>query len=240
MTYKPKLLERLQRGHADALALVDTLGAAERNRPGTYQRWSAKDVIAHVTAWQGRLLEILAALERGDTPPDFWDELDELNRATYEATRERTWDDVLADFERVFETLVAHVERLDERRLTDKGYYATKGGRLLWSVINGNSFAHLETHLSGYYAQHHDLARANAIQEMLAGAQAALDDTPVARGTALYNLACHYALTGQAAPALARLREALPLNPDLVAWSRQDEDLVSLHGTPEYEALFAA
>jgi hypothetical protein len=102
-----------------------------------------------------------------------------------------------------------------------------------------HSFAHPQAHLAAYYAQHHDLARANAIQERLVEAQAALDETPVARGTALYNLACHYALTGQPALALARLREAMPLNPDLVEWSRQDEDLVSLHGLSEYEELFA-
>jgi hypothetical protein len=105
MPYKPKLLERMNRAHGDLLALVDTLSAAERTRPGTYRRWSAKDVIAHVTAWQGRMAEILAALERGETPPYFWDELDELNRETYLANRARAWDDVLA--ERGFATVAA-------------------------------------------------------------------------------------------------------------------------------------
>ena len=39
------------------------------------------------------------------------------------------------------------------------------------------------------------------------------------------------------ATSLAKLREALPLNPSLIEWSRQDTDLISLHQDPDFEAL---
>ena len=63
---------------------------------------------------------------------------------------------------------------------------------------------------------------------------------PAWRGTTLYNLACANALAGRREKALALLREGLQLNPGLVAWSKSDPDLVSLHGESEYQAIYAA
>jgi hypothetical protein len=54
-----------------------------------------------------------------------------------------------------------------------------------------------------------------------------------------YNLACYYALAGAAGQAIEALRDALKLHPDLSGWSREDTDLNSLHGNPDYEQLYA-
>ena len=48
---------------------------------------------------------------------------------------------------------------------------------------------------------------------------------PAWRGTIRYNLACHYALRGESAKAIATLAQALHSNPDLTEWSQQDSDL---------------
>jgi len=53
-----------------------------------------------------------------------------------------------------------------------------------------------------------------------------------------YNLACCYALAGQAEKAMDALREALRLAPDLTEWSKQDPDLVSLRERPDYQSLY--
>jgi rhodanese-related sulfurtransferase len=60
------------------------------------------------------------------------------------------------------------------------------------------------------------------------------------RGDATYNLACLYALAGEATHALERLREALRLHPDLAGWAGQDPDLASLRPLPEFQALIPA
>jgi hypothetical protein len=54
-----------------------------------------------------------------------------------------------------------------------------------------------------------------------------------------YNLACYLALAGEKNKAVELLGEALRLHPGLTEWSRQDTDLVSLHGLPGYERLYA-
>jgi quercetin dioxygenase-like cupin family protein len=52
-----------------------------------------------------------------------------------------------------------------------------------------------------------------------------------------YNLACLEAVQGNRADALAALRQAVALSPDVVEWARDDEDFESLRDDPEFQAL---
>ena len=70
--------------------------------------------------------------------------------------------------------------------------------------------------------------------ELLSG----LDDSPQWRGTAIYNLACFLALGGIKETAIAKLGEALRLNPDLTEWSKEDADFASIREEPGYKALY--
>jgi hypothetical protein len=54
-----------------------------------------------------------------------------------------------------------------------------------------------------------------------------------------YNLACHYALSGEIETAIEKLREALEMNPELTEWSKEDADLACLREEPGYRALYA-
>ena len=47
-------------------------------------------------------------------------------------------------------------------------------------------------------------------------------------GTSIYNAACFRALHGQLDPARELLREAFQLDPELVTFSKQDDDLIEL------------
>jgi quercetin dioxygenase-like cupin family protein len=52
-----------------------------------------------------------------------------------------------------------------------------------------------------------------------------------------YNLACLEALAGNREQALASLRRAFELRPELSEWTRADDDLASLRDDPEFQAL---
>jgi len=52
-----------------------------------------------------------------------------------------------------------------------------------------------------------------------------------------YNLACLAALQGDSEEALASLRRALKLRPEVVDWAREDEDLAGLRGRPDFAEL---
>lgn len=54
-----------------------------------------------------------------------------------------------------------------------------------------------------------------------------------------YNLACLEAVQGDREAALAALRRALELRPEVSEWARDDEDFESLRDDPEFRALAA-
>ena len=47
-------------------------------------------------------------------------------------------------------------------------------------------------------------------------------------GAGIYNAACYMALRGQTDEASELLREAFQLDPELVTWSKQDDDLIAM------------
>jgi tetratricopeptide (TPR) repeat protein len=232
-----KVLDIVQRARDDERAFVSTLSDAEHYAQGSPAQWSAKDLLAHVTAWKQRITIILAAAMRGEVPPNFDDE-DALNAQTFEANRDRHSSAVLADAERTAAELKAQVQALNEDMLANPDYFAWRQGRPLWQPIAANALAHSQAHLAEWYLKRGDVARATQIQERLAEVRCSLDDSPRNEGTALYNLACFYAKSGQPDTALGLLPEALRLRPDLVEWSTHDTDLDPLRQIPAFQALF--
>ena len=75
-----------------------------------------------------------------------------------------------------------------------------------------------------------DPARA---REILAEGLEVHPDSP----TLQYNLACLEAVEGRRDGALDALRMAIGARPDVANWARDDDDLASLRGDPEFEAL---
>jgi hypothetical protein len=56
----------------------------------------------------------------------------------------------------------------------------------------------------------------------------------------LYNAACTYAVLGKKDEPLDLLRRALANGYSNFDWPRQDPDLTSIHGDPEFQKLFPA
>jgi tetratricopeptide (TPR) repeat protein len=233
---KAKLLDLAQRCSADELAFVAALSEAERHAIGTPERWSAKDLIAHVAAWKQRAALMLAMARRGEVPPAFDDE-DEFNARTFEENCQRAWDDVLTAAKRAVVELIAQVEPLTEADLVDPQRFPWRNGNPLWWPISIRGYGHPQMHLAQYHVEHGNLTRAIEIREALLPVRLSLDDLPSTRGKALYNLAGFYATIGYPEKALALLREALRFDATLFELSKHDADFTNLHDAPDYQAL---
>jgi tetratricopeptide (TPR) repeat protein len=236
---KSSLTDLLDRTHDVQRALLAELGDAERNAIGTAERWSAKDMVAHITSWKRTTAERLAAAAHSESPPNV-DDYEQLNAQTFEACRMRPWSEIIAESDQVHTDLLANVRSMSDADLADSSRFAWQNGRSLVSSVVGNGCWHPQLHLAQFYVERGDLPRANRIQQELTEAFRQFGDELMPRGTLLYNLACFYATTGQSDQALALLPEALRLQPDLVEWSREDTDLTSLHNLPAYQALYEA
>src|SRR5690242_4984261 len=95
---REQLIELLHHNFADELALVARLSEAEREATGTASHWSAKDMLAHVSAWKQRVANMLSLAARGEQPPAY-DKEEALNAETFECFRLMLWAEVLADAE---------------------------------------------------------------------------------------------------------------------------------------------
>jgi tetratricopeptide (TPR) repeat protein len=236
MEVKNRLVDLLQRVQEDERSFVASLGESERSMIGTPERWSAKDVVAHLAEWRARTAANLAAVRRGE-PVASNDDIDASNAEIFQRYHDWSWEDVLRQSETSHSQLIERVQGLTEDELADTQLLPWQRGRPVWRAIAGNEYAHPISHLAICYAERGDQDRATALQETAAWLLAPLDDSPGWQGTIRYNLACHYALIGEKDQAITKLTEALRLYPGLAEWARQDTDLISIREEPAFQKL---
>ena len=89
-----------------------------------------------------------------------------------------------------------------------------------------------------FYLDRGDHDRATRIMEEAARRRlAAASAKPVDQGSAYYDLACYYSLSGDFRKALENLEKAFTLNGSLRAYSLNDSDLDALRGNARYRTL---
>jgi tetratricopeptide (TPR) repeat protein len=233
---KTRLIQLLELGRSFQQQFIADLDPAARAAAGTWENWSGKDELAHVTAWQFNSLARLAALLHDEAVPDFSD-YQAINRMVYDTNHDRTLAAIAADGDRAYTDFVALIWSSSEDDLARPLYYAEEKSTSLVAQIMGNGVEHPMVHYADYYRRRGDLTKALQVYE---ASVAAVADWPEQYGAARYNLACFYALNGQIDQAIAELGEALRLRPDLLEWSKQDTDLNSLRDNVAYQALYAA
>lgn len=233
---KARLVSLLREGSAIQQAYVAELSTDEREAMGTPQRWSAKDLIAHLTNWKVLRLQQLDAALRGEAAPVF--DLDETNARLWGEQQHRSWDDILTEEARVAPELAARIERMSISDLTALDRYPLPLQPAALQLARPG-YTHVIGHLAEHYIEGGAIERAIALRQAAAATLDAFPEFPEMVSAPHYNLACCYALTDQPEQALSELRCALALNPTLTAYARDDVDLVSLREMAEYQAILA-
>jgi tetratricopeptide (TPR) repeat protein len=236
---KPKLHQIVEQGRAAQQDIIAGLSDAERAAIGTADHWAPKDTLVHLATWKGHSAQRLRAAAQNETPPNVDDFLT-INERTFEAHRLQPWDEVVAEAERVDAELLAAVDACLDDLLTNPEGVPWRAGQPLWTVVVGNGYLHPIEHLVYFYLERGDLERAAAAQQATVDtARQLFGEDSSAYSNAVYNLGCFYAKTGQAAPAIAAVGEALRRNPGLTDWSKEDSDLDSLRAEQAFQALYA-
>ncbi len=116
---KSELLDWLQTENRKWQALLEQIGPARMELPGVNGNWSMKDIVAHLTGWQPRLIARMWAAQRGEpepTPP--WPAHlqtdDEVNAWIYQANRQRSLREVLDESNQQFQQLLQVIEELPD------------------------------------------------------------------------------------------------------------------------------
>jgi hypothetical protein len=137
---KTELLNVLRERNQQWAALLDEIGEARMDQPALPNQWSIKDLVAHVTGWQPRLIGNLQAAQRGEPAPPspFPAHLkteDEINAWIYESNRGRSAREILDESRQSFQQLLAVIESLPEDIRIEE---LPQGGRIFHLVWLGN------------------------------------------------------------------------------------------------------
>lgn len=100
--------------------LVEEVGRERMLEPGPMGAWTFRDMTAHLAAWRNTRIPMLMAIGRGEPipsapwPPGMDDDFDTINAWFHDRDRDRSVEDVLADYDGSFERLAAAIEALPE------------------------------------------------------------------------------------------------------------------------------
>ena len=109
-----QLLDRLDRAWKDFEESYAGLSDAELQIPGVTDRWSVRDIIAHVTWWEEEALTHLPHILDGGTPPRYstkYGGIDAFNALKTEEKRGLSLSDVLREHDETHQRLVAYIRR---------------------------------------------------------------------------------------------------------------------------------
>lgn len=231
LNLKDKILDLLDQASREEQAFLATLSDEERAEKGAPDHWSARDILTHNAVWKERFVENLEAASKGK-PNTAFDDMDKSNAEIFEEHRYDTWKEVVERSKLAAIILIQRIRALEVDDFNRTQFLSWQRGRPLWRLIIINGFYHPIDHLARYYlehgSEHGGKSYATKILEEATGLLRELDDDPGWLGIVAYNLACHYAQASEKEKASRILEDALRLAPELLDWSKQDPDLVSI------------
>ncbi len=124
-TTKAQLLEQIRVERASIGALATNHPLETLMEPGACGQWSVKDTVAHIAAWNHRILSAVSHSTRGtkieplmNKGEDWPTAIERLNAETYERNQGLAWERVLADYSETVDKIIAFIQTCSERDLS--------------------------------------------------------------------------------------------------------------------------
>ncbi len=141
-----RMLELLQRGHQEWMALLAEVGRQQMEAPGLAGGWSVKDAVAHISWFEREMVGLLKA--RALVGSELWNlPQDERNARIREDNQDRPVEDVLGEAQTVFGQLLQQIAALPEENLNDPALFPGMPPTWVpWQIIAQNSYEHYQHH----------------------------------------------------------------------------------------------
>jgi hypothetical protein len=148
---KSEILSALETGREEIMGLIEGLSSEEMEAPGVVDLWSVKDILLHLSLWEGELVKLLWQAKQGQQPTSaqlsmLLSSEDEINARWQQMGAKRSLDQVLQDFHAVRSQTRKRVEAFTDEDLANPKRYSWLGGKALWEWIEGDSFGHEAEH----------------------------------------------------------------------------------------------
>jgi hypothetical protein len=136
---KAQLLDEIRRTHGELDAVLAPLTEAQMTQPGVDGEWSAKDVLAHITWWEGHMLRTLRSGREELVPEGSNQETltQQKNAEVFAANRGRPLAEVRAEFETTHQEVLAALEGWPAEALAQDETY---------EAIGWDTFKHYPVH----------------------------------------------------------------------------------------------
>lgn len=131
-----EILQDVSQSWLDLLKAIRGLNNDQLVKPATAGDWSVKDVMAHITFWESRMIDRIALLECGETPPETTD-FETINQEEAAKSRLVSLDEVRAQFDSTHDRLMSQLEVTP---------------LLSRDLVEGNTYGHYNEHLADIHA----------------------------------------------------------------------------------------
>ncbi|RPJ50721.1 MAG: ClbS/DfsB family four-helix bundle protein [Chloroflexi bacterium] len=147
---KTELIEMLEDGRQEMLEMIEDLPDEVLLEPGVAGEWSIKDILAHLTFWEGQIVTLLFQAKGGMVKPTtahFGKEtVDDVNKRWYEAGKQRSLDIVWQDWTGVRNQTIRRVAEFSDKDLNDPQRFPWLGEIPLNQWIANDSYEHEDEH----------------------------------------------------------------------------------------------
>jgi hypothetical protein len=147
---KSELIEALEDGQNELVEMLEDLPDEMMLTRGVSGDWSIKDILAHLSYWEGQLVTLLFQASRGMDKPStvhFGKEtVDEINQRWYESSQERSLELIWQDWRSVRKQTIRRVGEFGEQDLNDPKRYAWLKDEPLWQWIASQTIEHEDEH----------------------------------------------------------------------------------------------
>lgn len=147
---KSELLETLEDSHQELVEMLENLPEATLLEGGVNGSWSIKDILAHLTYWEGQLVTLLFQAKSGAPKPGtvhFGSEsVDAINERWHTQGQGRSLEMIWSDFIGVRKQTIRRVSAFSDTDLQDPQRYPWLSGKPLWMWVVNDTIEHEEEH----------------------------------------------------------------------------------------------
>jgi hypothetical protein len=152
---KTELLEKIRASRAALLTVLESVPPERREEAGVSGDWSVKDILVHMTYWEGQLVTMLFQLRSGAAPTTVQfggKDVEQINAAWFQQGRSRPWDLALRDFTGLGTQIPRRVAEFSDAELNTVKFHSKLRGIALTAWIASGSFEHEDEHRAAIQA----------------------------------------------------------------------------------------
>lgn len=148
---KPEMVEMIELERRSLEAVIANLTEAQMLQPGIEGNRTVKDLVAHITDWEQRMIrwvnESFAGLvPQRPAPGMTWDDLDRLNEQIYLANKDKPLAEVMSASSSSYAQALEAIRGMTDVDLFDGARFAWRDGDPLWHMVAANTWWHYREH----------------------------------------------------------------------------------------------